>query len=139
MATQNEILAREKDVTDKISTQVRTISVGLIVFTWSIYNSAENTLAAAMRNVLAPLFLVVDILCIAALSADFIQYVCAKVSVENSLNQPIDAANDVYGYHTGWLSYKGQYWAFWAKIVLCGLAIALACVLTAYGLAALSR
>jgi len=139
MATQNEILAREKDVTDKISTQVRTISVGLIVFTWSIYNAADHTLAAGMKRVLAPLFLVVDILCIAALSADFIQYVCAKVSVENSLNQPIDAANDVYGYHTGWLSYKGQYLAFWTKIVFCGLAIALACILTAYGLAELNE
>jgi hypothetical protein len=139
MATQNEILAREKDVTDKISTQVRTISAGLIVFTWSIYNAADNTLAAGMKNVLAPLFLVVDILCIAALSADFLQYVCAKVSVENSLNQPMDAAKDMYGYDDEWLSYKGQYWAFWAKIVLCGLAIVLACILTAYSLAVLSK
>jgi hypothetical protein len=138
MATQNEILAREKDVTDKISTQVRTISGGLIVFTWSIYNSSEHTLAAGMRGVLAPLFLVVDFFCIAALSADFVQYVCAKLSVESSLNQPIDAANDLYGYNDEWISYKAQYWAFWLKIILCGLAILLACFLTVYGLVALS-
>jgi len=137
MATQNEILAREKDVTDKISTQVRTIAAGLIVFTWSIYNASEHTLAAGMKNVLAPLFLVVDILCIGALLADFLQYVFAKVSVESSLNEPIDAKNDVYGYNDEWISYKAQYWTFWAKIALCSLAILLACFLTVYGLFAL--
>ncbi len=134
MATQLEILAREKDVTDKISTQVRTISVGLIVFTWSIYNASEHTLASGMKSVLAPLFLVVDFLCIGALFADFLQYVFAKVAVENSLNQPIDAKNDIYGYNDDWISYKAQYWSFWLKIVLCGLAILFACFLTAYGL-----
>ena len=134
MATQNDILAREKDVTDKISTQVRTIAVGLIVFTWSIYNASDHTLAAGMKTVLAPLFLVVDIFCIGALLADFLQYVFAKVSVENSLNEPIDAGADIYGYNDEWISYKAQYWAFLSMIDLCGLAILFAFFLTAYGL-----
>jgi len=135
MASEKDILDREKEVTDKISTQVRTISVGLIVFTWSIYNAAEHTLAAGMKRVLSPLFVVVDILCVLALGADFLQYVCAKVAVENSLNEPMDRANNLYGYKAAWLSYRAQYWTFWSKIAFCGAAIALALIVTLYGLA----
>ena len=129
MATQKDLIDREKEVTDKISAQVRTIAAGLIIFTWGIFNSTEATLAAEMKRVLVPLLLVVDILCILALGADFLQYVF--VTVGKAFNNPVGTE---FAYDDEWTSYRAQNWAFWAKIVLAGLAILMIILLALYAL-----
>jgi hypothetical protein len=132
MATQKDLIQRETEVTDKISTQVRTIAAGLIIFTWGIFNSSEGTLASGMRRMLIPLLLIVDVLCILALSADFLQYIFAKITVDKAFNNIV---NDGYAYDDEWTCYRAQNWAFWSKIVLSGLAILMTFTLTAYALA----
>src|SRR4051794_15346130 len=105
MATKKDILDRKKEVTDKISTQVRTIAAGLIVFTWSVYSSTEHGMASAMKSVLTPLLLVIDLLCVFALSADFLQYMSSWLTTDKALKDSENISQDDYTYDDEWISY----------------------------------
>ena len=125
MATLKEVLERKKEVTDKISIQVRTISAALIVFTWSIFSSVDSSKAAEIRKVFTPFLLLIDIFAILALAADFLQYVCAQRVVENALSVPESKSSGNYLYDDEWPSYRAQNWAFLLKQIFCATAVLL--------------
>lgn len=124
MASKQDVLDRQKEVTDKISTQVRTIAAGLIVFTWGIYTgTADITVELAKK--FSPLLIAVDALCVAAILADFLQYLCAYQVVKDALHK-LRAGNlqDVK-YDDTTLTFRCQNYFFTAKQVLLAAATAL--------------
>lgn len=132
MATEADLIAREKDVTDRISTQVRTLAAGLIVFTWSIFNSTEGTFSAAIRKGMTPFLLLIDLFAIFALVFDVGQYMLAEMVIDESWAKPVKAATETapaeYTYYDKTTIYRAQKWVFWLKTACCGAAVALTLV-----------
>jgi hypothetical protein len=132
VATEADLIAREKDVTDRISTQVRTLAAGLIVFTWSIFNSADATFSAAIRKGMTPFLLLIDLFAIFALILDVGQYMLAEMVINESWAKPVKAATEtepaVYTFNDKGIPYRAQTWVFWLKQACCGAAVALTLV-----------
>ena len=129
MATEADLIAREKDVSDKISTQVRTLAAGLIVFTWSIFNAADGTFSAGIRKGMTPFLLLIDLFALFALAFDVGQYIFAQLVINESWAKPVKAATETeaaqYTYYNQTTIYRAQYWTYWAKQICCGAAVAL--------------
>jgi hypothetical protein len=85
MATKADILARKKDMSDKISTQVRTLGVGILALTWGLTIS-DSAIAKEMTVKLKMPLLWVGTLAIGVVLLDFLQYVCAYDVARRLLN-----------------------------------------------------
>lgn len=72
--------------------------------------------------------MMVDCFAALALSADFLQYVCAQVVVKKVLCDPTNRASGDFTYDDAWLSYRAQDWTFLAKQAFCGVAVLLTLV-----------
>ena len=124
MASKQDVLDRQKEVTDKISTQVRTIAAGLIVFTWGIYTGTAD-ITVELTKKFAPLLITVDLLCIAAILADFLQYLCAYQVVKDAMGRMRAGNLQDVKYNDTALTFRCQNIFFSAKQVLLAVATAL--------------
>jgi hypothetical protein len=75
MASEKDILDRRKEMSDKISTQVRTLGIGLLAFTWGIVVS-DSAVAKGIAADLKWHLLLIGCLAIVVILADFLQYAC---------------------------------------------------------------
>src|SRR4029077_18163031 len=73
MATKKELLERKHFVSDRLSTQVRTISVGTLAVSWGILIGESKT-AQDMAGALRVPLMLVGAISILALLFDFLQY-----------------------------------------------------------------
>src|ERR1700754_1537847 len=121
MASKQDVLDRQKEVTDKISTQVRTIAAGLIVFTWGIYTGTAD-ITVELTKKFAPLLITVDLLCIAAILADFLQYLCAYQVVKDAMGRMRAGNLQDVKYNDTALTFRCQNIFFSAKQVLLAVA-----------------
>jgi hypothetical protein len=85
MASEAEILARKKDMSDKISTQVRTLGVGILALTWGLAVS-DSAIAKEITVRLRMPLLWVGTLAIGVILLDFLQYVCSYEVARRLIN-----------------------------------------------------
>src|SRR2546430_2655418 len=85
MASEAEILARKKEMSDKISTQVRTLGVGILALTWGLTVS-DSAIAKDITAKLKMPLLWVGTLAIGVIFLDFLQYVCSYEVARRLLN-----------------------------------------------------
>lgn len=118
-----EVVERQKEVTDKISTQVRNVSVGVILFAWSVLSASPNSKLADISKSLLGLIGLVALMAVGALIVDYVQYVLAVRVVSIVLSDTEAHKTHQYEYPDQHAFYRAQYWCFWGKQILCGAAI----------------
>jgi len=117
MASEAEILARKKDMSDKISAQVRTLGVGILALTWGLTIS-DSAIAKEMTAKLKMPLLWVGTLAIGVILLDFLQYVCSYEVARRLINQ-MEANKQTEGeYDYKSLLYKLQSVLFYGKQIL---------------------
>jgi len=115
------ILERQKETSDKISTQVRTIALGVLALTWGTLTNSSATAEEITKHFL-PMLLLADLFAILALIFDFAQYACSyQVARDAYLNR--DRETNLGDYDEESEFFKWQYRLFRAKQVSTALAV----------------
>lgn len=93
MASHKDVLDRQKEVSDKISAQTRTLAVSILAISWVlVVPGKEGALFLHPPN---PMWLIVaGTLSLLALSFDFFQYVFSYRTVQETLGKPQDATSE---------------------------------------------
>jgi hypothetical protein len=102
--------------TDRLSTQVRTLVLGILALVWAFLSGNKDVLPLRLGASKEPLVLI-GAICILTLVLDLLQYMCLYVSA-NQVRQRAEAAND----DTAEYDERGgirriQRFLFWAKQV----------------------
>jgi hypothetical protein len=84
-----KIISEKNFVTDRISTQVRIIAVGLLATTWSFLIGQVNIFTNPLRYFRVH-FILISIIAIIVLMFDFLQYECSYLNI----NKKIKLMND---------------------------------------------
>jgi hypothetical protein len=117
VVTKKDVLDRRKEMSDKISTQVRTLSVGLLAFTWGLLVS-DSALAKEMTASLKWHLLVIGGMAIVVVLLDFLQYSFGhEVALKLLRQMEVSKAKEgEYNYDDP--LWRLQNWLFYAKQVL---------------------
>ena len=117
MATENEVLARQKEVTERISTQVRTLAVSFLALVWLFLVPGKDGAPVLPHAVEKNLLLIAGASALAAMVLDFLQYLAAYLTVRHTLRNPrkVTGKPDEYEFHYKLLRHRAQTWLFWAK------------------------
>jgi hypothetical protein len=121
MATEKEVLERKKETSDKVSTQVRTMGLGLLAFTWGLIIS-DSPLAKAIAETLKWHLLVIGFLSILTVFLDFLQYVVGYQVALRLLRSMEARGADTGDYNYESFLWRAQNWLFYAKQILLAMA-----------------
>lgn len=114
MPTLDRIVTELEFLSDRLSTQVRTIAIGLLAVTWATL-IGESTTLRSLAGQLRSKLLVVAALCVLALVFDFVQYLFGYVTVNRTRRQIEDAQQREGKYDYESLSWCLRNLFFWAK------------------------
>jgi len=84
-----KIISEKNFITDRISTQVRIIAVGLLATTWSLLIGQVNIFINTLQYFRVH-FILISIIAIIVLMFDFLQYECSYLNI----NKKIKLMND---------------------------------------------
>ena len=121
MATEKEVLERKKDTSDKVSTQVRTMGLGLLAFTWGLIIS-DSPLAKAIAETLKWHLLLIGFLSILTVFLDFLQYVLGYQVALRLLRSMEARGADTGDYDYKSFLWRAQNWLFYGKQILLAMA-----------------
>jgi len=79
-----EIISEKNDVTDRISTQVRIIAVGLLATTWSLLIGKVNIFINTIQSYRVH-FILISIISVIVLMFDFLQYECKYLNINKKI------------------------------------------------------
>jgi len=128
MPTKEKIIEELNWLSDRISTQVRTISVSLLVITWGLI-IGKPEISLPFSEELKKHLLVVGIIALIAMLGDFLQYFFGYVNT-NGLRKKMELEEKTetdYDYNV--LTYKLRSFFFWFKQIM--IIIACICFLVA--------
>lgn len=114
MATKQEILEEIKFLSDRISVQVRTISLGLLAITWGLL-IAESNVAIEIARQMGKSLMIIGGLAILTMFFDFLQYFFGYWFT-NSLLKEMEKANrsEAKYRYSDW-RYRFRGYLFWIK------------------------
>ena len=125
MVTRDKVVEELNFVTDKLSTQVRTTALGIVVFVWGLLlgqPSATEDIAREWKRHLVG----IGGAAVLVMFVDFLQYVAAYVNVKSLY----DRRGSTGEYDDSSISYKVRLYLFYAKILLLIVVVVwLVCVL----------
>lgn len=123
MPTSKEVIKDLDWICDRISTQVRTISIGLLAITWGLL-IAKPEISQPLPLWLKKNLLAIGILALVAMFSDFLQYFFGLLVVD-SLRKSMEKLKQTEAeYNYGTIKYILREFFFWAKLVL----VAIACI-----------
>jgi len=118
-----EVVEELQWISDRISTQVRSISLGLIIISWGLI-IGQPQIAGTLTTNLKKNLLIIGVLALVTMFFDFLQYFFGYLTTDRLLNkmdlEKLD--NDYCDYTTA--TYKLRAFFFWSKQIL----ILVACV-----------
>ena len=110
-------------ICDRISTQVRTMSIGLLAITWGLL-IGKPEISQPLPLWLKKNLLGIGILALVAMFSDFLQYFFGFLVID-SLRKSIEAKKQTKAeYDYGTKPYRLREFFFWAKLVL----VVIACI-----------
>jgi hypothetical protein len=117
MPTIKDIIEELRFLSDRISTQIRTVAVSLIVVTWGILIGGAHT-AFVVDAQLGKKLLTVGILAIFAMFCDFLQYFLGYLNA-NFLRKKLEkeGKKQIDYEYSSW-SYRFRVFFFWFKQVI---------------------
>src|SRR5437016_144779 len=115
MATKDKILDDLNFVTDRISTQVRTLALGVLGFVWGIIIS-DSQIAKSIAQPLNAQLLGIAGGALLTMLLDFLQYVAGYVNTASVLTaiERINATEGSYDYKS-W-GFRLRRFLFWSKV-----------------------
>jgi hypothetical protein len=114
MVIKKDILTALDDVTDKLSSQVRTTALGVLALSWGLLvgdSPAAKAISADFRAILV----VLGGASVAVLFLDFLQYFAGYFSTKRVLDEVEDKGEDQGEYDSSSLAYQLRRFFFWAK------------------------
>lgn len=134
MLSKADVLGRKKDVSDRISGQVRTLSVSVVAVTWLFLVPGKDGPPPFPRPPDTDYLLIAGASALLALVADFLQYVSNYVMVQSTLAKGESTSS--YSYDENSVAWKASDRLFWIKqgLLACGfLFLATALVQARFG------
>jgi hypothetical protein len=101
-------------LSDQISTQVRTIAIGLLAITWATL-VADSGFLRKLSQESGRALLIVGTLSVFILVIDFLQYAVAYIHVEGALKRAEQNEEEEVTYDTGSLMRRLRFFFFWTK------------------------
>jgi hypothetical protein len=117
-----EIYQELQVISDCLSTQVRTVALGLLAITWTIF-VGESALFKKLSETLGKWLLLVAVLSICALLVDFLQYVLGYIYVDQTRKTAESKELDEIDYDPNSLLWRSRTAFFWTKQFLLVAAI----------------
>jgi|GEM_PF-6161626 len=117
MASEKDILARKKEVSERISAQVRTLSIGVLAFVWLLLYPGKDASTFPAQSSFNFLLWFAGTLALAALLLDFLQYVAAYMLTTVTLRNgtKTEGADADYKYDRHSRPNRLQIIFFWSK------------------------
>jgi|HubBroStandDraft_1064217.scaffolds.fasta_scaffold99708_2 hypothetical protein len=129
-----EELSKELDTyTSDVSTQVRTIYLGVLGLSWLMLLGDEKvaTLSAKLSH---PFLLGISLVCLLALVLDLGQYLSGQIAVNAAYDAAVKSEKRSAGYDATSFSYNASSWCYRLKLALTLLGAAALIVLVAHAL-----
>ena len=118
MATEKELLERQKEVSGQVSAQTRASALGLLAISWALLTAHDQPLQHMAAHVPQYEDLALSFLAVGVLVFDLLQYVFytqnAVAAVKRAEDSPIKEA--IYDYDA--VSYKAARFCYYAKFVV---------------------
>ena len=109
--------------TDRLSTQVRTLALGVLALVWTFLSAAKEVIPLKLGGSKEPLVLI-GALCVLALLLDLLQYVAFYISANGVRKQAEKAKSDEAEYDEKSAARIAQNSLFWAKqLAMIGAAV----------------
>lgn len=131
MPHKNDILDRRHFFSDRISSQVRIVSIGILATAWGLLVGRVQLPNTNIEDFNIRL-IIVSTIAIVALFFDFLQYVSAYLNVQELLEEMDDGKLEEADYKYDW-RHKASVFCFWFKQVVLLIAVVLF-VLTIFAL-----
>jgi hypothetical protein len=112
-----EIYQELQFISDRLSAQVRTVALGLLAITWTIF-VGESALFKKLSETLGKRLLLVALLSIFALLIDFLQYVLGYIYVDRTRKMAESTALHEIAYDPSSLLWRSRTAFFWTKQLL---------------------
>ena len=109
-----EIVEELRFISDKLSTQARTVAIGLLAIIWAIL-VGESAFLRKLSEGLGKSLLVAAALCILVLIVDSLQYVISYIFVKRTLAAAEEKGLEKTDYDPNSLLYKLRAGLFWIK------------------------
>jgi hypothetical protein len=113
-AQKDRLLADLDFVTDRLSTQVRQLALGVLAIVWALLVKEQ---AGGSLNVSPRLLISLAGLAIVTIACDFLQYVAAYFASRRCFREFENGGDGQFD--SEWPSYRLRMWCFGAKIVIC--------------------
>jgi hypothetical protein len=117
MPALENIIKELEFVSDRLSSQARTIAIGLLALSWTILVGESTTLRSLAAN-LRPRLLIVAVLAISALIFDFLQYLFGYIGVNQTRKKAENARASSMEYNYQALPWRFRTISFWIKLLL---------------------
>lgn len=105
---------------DRVSTQLRTINLGVLGITWLLLSKQHDLTEIASRIPQRGL-LCIALACIMTLGFDILQYRFAERAVEDTFDRAEKSASKKAAYYADSLAYRAQNWCYRLKVTITGL------------------
>lgn len=112
-----EVIDELKWISDRISTQVRTIGMGILAVTWGLLIT-QPQIAGPLPDNLKKNLLIIGVIALSSIFCDFLQYFFAYLNNEGLRNRIEEGNLDALDYDYSATSYKLRKFFFWTKQVL---------------------
>ena len=118
MATLQQILERKKDVSGQVSTQTRTLALGMLAISWALLTVHDDPLRTMALSVSRFWMLSLAVCAVLVIAFDLLQYVAATTVAEKATKdaEAVPAKTALYDNTTP--AYKAQAWLYHAKFYL---------------------
>jgi len=112
-----EVIDELKWISDRISTQVRTIGMGILAVTWGLLIT-QPQIAGPLPDNLKKNLLIIGVIALSSIFCDFLQYFFAYLNNEGLRNRIEEGNLDALDYDYTAPSYRLRKLFFWTKQVL---------------------
>jgi hypothetical protein len=113
----SDIAKRLSEVSDRLSSQVRTLSLGVLAFTWGLF-VGESDVSRGFTHAFRSRILAIGALAITALLFDFLQYVFGYWDSYRLIRSLDQVGADEGMWDSGSFLYRAQAFCFGAKQVV---------------------
>lgn len=123
MPTLNKIIDDLGYLSSQLSSQTRTLSLGLLIIVWGLIFTTPKSIPQ-VDTILTPL-LIIGILCVISMALDFGQYLVGYINT-NRLREKMEREGlEIIKYDETAILYRLRTWFFWGKQTSLALAVIL--------------
>jgi hypothetical protein len=116
MASKTDILKELAFVTDRLSTQVRSVALGVLAFSWGLIVS-DSRVAQDLRELLIKNLVGIGAAAIVVMLFDFLQYLAGYSNTMKAYKEMASSGTDHAEYDEASKSFKLRKFFFYAKMV----------------------